>query len=69
MKYSEAGQPVIRGLTRVSKPGCRIYKGVTDLPKIRGGLGFAILTTPKGVLTSKTARKENVGGEVLAYVW
>lgn len=69
MKYSEVGQPVIRGLTRVSKPGCRVYKNVADLPKIRGGLGFAILTTPKGVLTSKTARKENVGGEVLAYVW
>ncbi|MGY3802457.1 30S ribosomal protein S8 [Pigmentibacter ruber] len=69
MKYTEVGQPVIRGLTRVSKPGCRVYKAVSDLPKIRGGLGFAILTTPKGVLTSRTARKENVGGEVLAYVW
>ncbi|KAB8037597.1 30S ribosomal protein S8 [Silvanigrella paludirubra] len=69
MKYSEVGQPVIRGITRVSKPGCRVYKGVEDLPKIRGGLGFAILTTPKGVLTSKTARKERVGGEVLAYIW
>lgn len=69
MKYNEAGQPVIRGLTRVSKPGCRVYKGVSDLPKIRGGLGFAILTTPKGVLTSKAARTERVGGEVLAYIW
>jgi len=69
MKYSEVGQPVIRGITRVSKPGCRVYKGVADLPKIRGGLGFAILTTPKGVLTSKTARTERVGGEVLAYIW
>lgn len=69
MKYSEVGQPVIRGVTRVSKPGCRVYKGVEDLPKIRGGLGFAILTTPKGVLTSKTARRERVGGEVLAYIW
>jgi small subunit ribosomal protein S8 len=69
MKYSEAGQPVIRGVTRVSKPGCRVYKGVADLPKIRGGLGFAILTTPKGILTSKTARTERVGGEVLAYIW
>ncbi|WP_397602255.1 30S ribosomal protein S8 [Silvanigrella sp.] len=69
MKYSEVGQPVIRGITRVSKPGCRVYKGVEDLPKIRGGLGFAILTTPKGVLTSKTARRERVGGEVLAYIW
>jgi len=69
MKYSEVGHPVIRGITRVSTPGCRVYKGVEDLPKIRGGLGFAILTTPKGVLTSKTARRERVGGEVLAYIW
>ncbi|BBH53896.1 MULTISPECIES: 30S ribosomal protein S8 [Fluviispira] len=69
MKYTEAGLPAIRGMTRVSKPGCRVYKGVSDLPRIRGGLGFAILTTPKGVLTSKTARQERVGGEVLAYIW
>lgn len=69
MKYTEAGESVIRGLKRVSKPGYRVYKGVSDLPRIRGGLGFAILTTPKGVLTSKSARTERVGGEVLAYIW
>lgn len=69
MKYTEAGQPVIRGLVRVSKPGYRVYKGFAKLPKIRGGLGFAILSTPKGILTSNTARKEKVGGEVLAYIW
>jgi len=69
IKYSEAGQPAIRGLVRVSTPGCRVYKGVAELPRIRGGLGFAILSTPKGILTSKSARKESVGGEVLAYVW
>jgi small subunit ribosomal protein S8 len=69
MKYDLGGRPVIRGLTRVSKPGCRVYKKASDLPKIRGDLGFAILTTPKGILTNKTARAERVGGEVLAYIW
>lgn len=69
IKYTEQGQPVIRGLVRVSKPGCRIYKGVDKLPRIRGGLGFAILSTSKGILTSKSAKLERVGGEVLAYVW
>jgi small subunit ribosomal protein S8 len=69
IKYTEAGSPVIRGLVRVSKPGHRVYKKVDELPKIRGGLGFAIISTPKGVLTSKIARSERVGGEVLAYIW
>ncbi len=69
IKYTELGQPVIRGLVRVSKPGCRVYKGVGKLPKIRGGLGFAILSTSKGILTSKAAKLEQVGGEILAYVW
>jgi small subunit ribosomal protein S8 len=69
MKYTDVGQPVIRGLVRVSTPGCRIYKGVDKIPRIRGGLGFAILSTSKGILTSKSAKLENVGGEVLAYVW
>lgn len=69
IKYAVNGQPVIRGLVRVSKPSCRVYKGVDKIPKIRGGLGFAILSTPKGVLTSKSARAQQVGGEVLAYVW
>ncbi|MES2614309.1 MAG: 30S ribosomal protein S8 [Bdellovibrionota bacterium] len=69
IKYSDVGQPVIRGLVRVSKPGCRVYRAVDRLPKIRNGLGFAILSTSKGILTSKGAKLEKVGGEVLAYVW
>ena len=69
IKYTDVGQPVIRGIVRVSTPGCRVYKGVDKLPRIRGGLGFAILSTSKGLLTSKSAKLENVGGEVLAYVW
>jgi len=69
IKYTESGAPVIRGLVRVSKPGNRVYKKVDQLPRIRGGLGFAIVSTPKGVLTSKAARTERVGGEVLAYIW
>jgi len=69
IKYTELGQPVIRGLVRVSKPGCRVYKGVDEFPKIHSGLGFAIVSTSKGILTSNTAKLEQVGGEVLAYVW
>jgi len=69
LKYTPTGQSVIRGITRVSKPGFRIYREVSKLPRIRRGLGFAILSTSKGVLTSKVARIEKVGGEVLAYVW
>ncbi len=69
LKYDELGKPVLRGLKRVSKPGCRVYKGVNEFPKVRAGLGCAILSTSKGVLTSRVARKEQVGGEVLAYVW
>jgi small subunit ribosomal protein S8 len=69
IKYSDKGEAAIRGLVRVSSPGSRVYKGVAELPRIRGGLGFAILSTSKGILTSKAARKESVGGEILAYVW
>lgn len=69
LKYDQFGKPALRGLVRVSKPGCRVYKGTKDFAKIRNGLGFAIISTPKGVLTSKAARAENVGGEVLAYIW
>ncbi len=69
IKYNELGHPAIRGLVRVSRPGCRVYKNVSKIPRIRGGLGFAILSTSKGILTSKAAKQENVGGEVLAYVW
>ena len=62
-------QGVITGLRRVSKPGLRIYSSCEDLPKVLRGIGTAIISTSKGVMTDKKARKENVGGEVLAYVW
>ncbi|MEK7616726.1 MAG: 30S ribosomal protein S8 [Patescibacteria group bacterium] len=61
--------PSITNLKRVSRPSLRIYKGVNQLPKVMGGLGIAIISTPKGVMTDVDARKQNVGGEVLALVW
>lgn len=69
LKYGENGAPVLSGLRRVSKPGLRIYSSSEDMPKVMKGLGTAIISTSKGVMTDKTARKENVGGEVLAFVW
>ena len=69
LKYTETGAPVITGLRRVSKPGLRIYTSCEDMPKVMKGIGTAIISTPKGVMTDKKARKENVGGEVLAFVW
>lgn len=69
IKYDENGDPVIRGLVRVSRPGRRVYAGVEKLPTVRGGLGKAILSTPRGVYTCDMARGERIGGEVLAYVW
>ena len=69
LKYTEDKAPVITGLRRVSKPGLRIYSDVENLPKVMKGLGIAIISTSKGVMTDRQARKENVGGEVLAYVW
>ncbi len=69
LKYGEDKRPAITGLRRVSKPGLRIYTGCEDMPKVLKGLGIAIVSTPKGVMTDKQARKENVGGEVLAFVW
>ena len=62
-------QKVIHGLRRVSKPGLRIYSNCEDMPKVMNGLGIAIVSTSKGIMTDKQARKENVGGEVLAFVW
>ena len=62
-------QKVIQGLRRVSKPGLRIYASSEDMPKVMGGLGIAIVSTSKGLMTDKKARKENIGGEVLAFVW
>ncbi len=70
LKYDPVtGEPVIRGLKRVSKPGLRQYAGVKELPRVINGLGIAIISTSKGVMTDKQARKENVGGEVLCYVY
>ncbi len=69
LKYGPGKTRVISGLRRVSKPGLRIYAGCEELPRVMRGLGIAIISTPKGIMTDKAARKENVGGEVLAYVW
>lgn len=69
LKYGPHGEKVISGLKRVSKPGLRVYAGVEDLPKVLGGLGIAIISTSKGIMTDKQARKTGHGGEVLAYVW
>ena len=69
LKYGPKGEKVISGLKRISKPGLRIYAGKDELPKVLGGLGIAIISTPKGVMTDKEARKQNHGGEILAYVW
>ena len=70
LKYQGASRtPVLQGLRRVSKPGLRIYSSSEDMPKVMKGIGTAIVSTSKGVMTDKKARKENVGGEVLAFVW
>lgn len=69
LKYDENKKSVITGLKRVSKPGLRIYINVEDMPKVMKGLGIAIISTSKGVMTDRQARKENVGGEVLAFIW
>lgn len=62
-------RPVIEGLERVSKPSCRLYCGCKEIPQVKNGLGIAILSSPKGILSGKDAQKQNVGGEVLCYVW
>ncbi len=69
LKYGANKTQVIQGLRRVSKPGLRIYTGVEDMPQVMRGLGIAILSTSKGIMTDKQARRENIGGEVLAFVW
>lgn len=70
LKYSPIkGQKVVTALERVSKPGLRVYAGVDDIPKVLNGMGIAILSTSKGILTDKEAKAQHVGGEVLAYVW
>ena len=69
LKYGEKKERVITGLRRISKPGLRVYVGKDEVPKVLNGLGIAILSTPKGVMTDKQARNEKIGGEVLAYIW
>jgi len=69
LKYKNDGKPIISKLKRASKPGLRLYMKSKNIPKILGGLGIAIVSTSKGLLTDRKARKENVGGEVLCYVW
>lgn len=69
LKYGPKNEKVITGIKRISKPGLRIYASSDNLPKVLGGMGIAIISTSKGVMTDKQARKEHVGGEVLAYIW
>lgn len=70
LRYNEeTDECPIHGLQRVSKPGCRVYKGKSEIPEVLGGLGIAIVSTPKGLMTGKAAAKENVGGEVLCKIW
>jgi small subunit ribosomal protein S8 len=69
LKYAQGGQPVIRELQRVSTPGLRKYVGVTEIPRVRNGLGMAILSTSKGLMSDRQARQARTGGEILALVW
>ena len=69
LAYADDGEPVIGGLQRVSKPGLRVYAQRREVPRVHGGLGVAILSTPEGVLTGRDARRRGLGGEVLCYVW
>jgi len=69
LRYTGKKQPVLTGLKRISKPGLRVYVKAKDMPRVVGGMGIAIVTTPNGVMTADSARHENVGGEVLCHVW
>ena len=69
LKYTASNEAVIRDLNRVSRPGCRVYVGRDEIRRVQGGLGISILTTPKGVMTGRQARREGVGGEILCEVW
>ncbi len=69
LKYVEGRTPVVTGLKRISKPGLRVYARKTEIPRVLGGLGLAILSTSHGIMTGNDARKQNLGGEVLCYVW
>lgn len=68
LKYNKKG-PVVMGIRRVSKPGARVYTGIKELPKVWGGLGKSVLSTPKGIISEKMAKKEKVGGEIICQVW
>jgi len=69
LKYTPSNEPAIAAIQRVSRPGCRVYVGSEEIPRVLGGLGVNILTTPRGVMTGRSARKEGVGGELLCQVW
>ena len=69
LKYTPSNQPAISKIDRVSRPGCRVYVGSNDIPRVLGGLGISILTTPRGVMTGRDARKEKVGGELMCQVF
>src|SRR5690606_17527739 len=69
MKYTDRKELVIKGIKRISKPGLRLYVKANEVPKVLNGLGIAIVSTPKGVMTDREARQQNVGGEVIAFVW
>jgi small subunit ribosomal protein S8 len=69
LKYVSGKESVIKGLKRISKPGLRVYAKSDEIPKVLGGLGIAIVSTSKGVMTDKAARQQGIGGEVLAYIW
>jgi small subunit ribosomal protein S8 len=69
LRYSTERERAISGIRRISKPGRRVYRGATELPRVLGGMGVAIISTSKGVMTDKEARRAKVGGEVLAYIW
>jgi len=69
LSYSQSAQPRLLGLKRISKPGLRVYVGRDKIPRVYGGAGVAVLSTPRGVMTGDRAKRENVGGELLAYVW
>lgn len=69
LKYAQSGERVISGIKRISKPGLRVYVKCEDVPKVLGGLGIAIISTSKGIITDKAAREKGVGGEVICYIW
>lgn len=69
LKYGPNKEKIITGLKRISKPGLRVYAGKDELPKVLGGLGIAVMSTPKGIMADRKARREGVGGEVICYVW